>query len=137
MVTCKNTGIRSLPRFINKPINRNLLAEIACRYKSGISNRNVDGVTDVNLRRALLTYSTLHVNNHLCKLVMLQKHYRYSARVGKAPFESLTSTILFIKCYIRSFILPCKSLASIWSDSDEWLWTPFVHISSLSTDVCI
>ena len=113
MTTCKNTSIQSLSRFINKPINKNLLAEIACRYKSGISNRTVYGIIGVNLRRALLTYSTLHIKNHLCKLVMLQKHYRYSARVGKAPFESLTSTILFIKCYIRSFILPCKSLASI------------------------
>ena len=113
MVTCKKTSIRSLPRFINKPFNKNLLAEIACRYKSGIPNRTVDSVTGVNLRRALLTYSTLHIKNHLCKLVMLQKHYRYSERVGKTPFESLASTILFIKCYIHSFILPCKSLASI------------------------
>ena len=113
MTTCKNTIIRSLPRFINKPINKNLLAEIACRYKSEISNRTVYGITDVNLRRALLTYSTLHIKNHLCKLLMLQKYYRYSARVGKAPFKSLASTILFIKCYIRFFILPCKILASI------------------------
>ena len=137
MITCKDKSIRSLPRFINKPINKNLLAEIACRYKLGISNRTVDGIAGVNLRRALLTYSPLHIRNHLWKLAMLQKHYRYSARVGKAPFESLASTILFIKCYIRSFILPCKSLASIWSGSEEWLWTPFVHISSLSRDVCI
>ena len=113
MITCKNTSIRSSPHFINKPINKNLLAEIACRYKSGISNRTVDGITGVNLRRALRTYSTLHIKNHLCKLVTLQKHYRYPARFGKVPFESLDSTILFIKCYIRSFILPCKSLASV------------------------
>ena len=113
MITCKNTNIRSLPHFINKPINKNLLAEIVCRHKSGTSNRTVNGITGVNLRRALLTYSTLHIKNHLCKLVMLQKYYRRSARVGKAPFESLASTILFIKCYIPSFILPCKSLASI------------------------
>ena len=113
MITCKNTSIRSLPRFKNKPINKNLLAEIACRYKLGISNRTIDGIAGVKLRRALLTYSTLRIKNHLCKLVMLQEHYQYSARVDKASFESLASTILFTKCYIRSFILPCKSLASI------------------------
>ena len=113
MIICKNTSIRSLPRFINKPIDKNFLAEIACRYKSGISNRTVDSIAGVNLQRALLTYSTFHIKNYLCKLAMLQKHYRYSARVDKAPFESLASTILFVKCYIRSFILPCKSLASI------------------------
>ena len=90
MITCKNTGTRSLPRFINKPINKYLLAEIACRFKSGISNRTVDGITGVNLQRALLTYSTLHIKNHLCKLAMLQKDYRYSARVGKAPFPKFS-----------------------------------------------